>query len=358
MQKITDTSKSQKISRSFMIFVSISVFLFTTIGCNVPFGLVNPESVPVVENPDPDIDLTNVDDPFRADPSLTSRIEEFTISIPQLNNRERIIQVYLLPGYDSSEKSYPVFYLFGGEYLFNPPHSEGGDYSIDETLDRLFAEDRIDGMIAVGIGRDSSIRWDEYSPWINHNMHDWAKETNSEPVEGGEGFDFLDFIVETLKPEIDRRYRTLTDRENTSIGGYCRTAIVPVVAGLIYPDVFSQVMAMSPTVWFAEAGGLWLSNNQMINFIDSIAVPENVRFFIHVGTEETSGDRPPVRDQNSNRITYPQAYIEGAEALTQALIDNGAPEYNVYFEIIEGSTGGRDNWASRFDVAVLWLRGQ
>lgn len=358
MQKITDTSNSQKISRSFMIFMSISVFLFTTIGCNAPFGLVNPESSPVVEIPDPDNDLTKVDDPLLTDPTLTSRIEDFTISIPQLYNRERIIQVYLPPGYDSSDKSYPVFYLLDGEFLFNPPKDTGGDYSIDETLDRLYNEGIIYGMIAVGIELDYDYRWDEYSPWINHDMRDWVKEQNSEPIEGGDGFEFIDFIVNTLKPEIDARYRTLTDREFTSIGGYCRTAIIPVVAGLTHPEVFSQVMSMSPTVWFAEGGGPWLSNNQMINFIDGISVPENVRFFIHVGTEESSGNRPPIDDQNGKQITYPRAYLEGAEALTQALINNGAPDYNVYLEIIDGAAGGRDLWASRFDDALLWLMGQ
>ena len=293
--------------------------------------------------------------PVIVEPEAPSRIEVFSLTMPQFDNRDRNIQVYLPPDYDTQDRHYPVIYLLDGEYLFNPPTDTGGDYSIDETLDRLFVEGYIEGMIAVGIEVDYDYRWDEYTPWVNHNMYDWVKEVNSEPIEGGEGFEFLAFIVETLKPEIDSRYRTLPDRENTLIGGFCRTAIVPLVGGFTYPEVFSKVIAMSPTVWLAENGGQWLSDNQLINFIDEITVPENVRFFIHVGTEESSGNRPPIDDQNGKRITYPQAYIEGAEALYGALIENGVPTSNVQLEIIEGAAGGRDTWAERIDDALVWL---
>jgi predicted alpha/beta superfamily hydrolase len=299
---------------------------------------------------------TSLENDKNEDLALSSRIEKFTIEIPQLYNRNRNIEVYLPPDYDSSDKRYPVIYLFDGAYLFNPPKETGGDYQVDETLDRLFYEGIIDGMIAVGIELDNNHRWDEYSPWINENMRDWVKPANSAPIEGGEGFEFIDFIVETLKPEIDARYRTLPDKENTAIGGYCRTALIPLVAGLKFPDVFSMVMAMSPTVWLAEDGGEWLSNNQLINYINDIDVPQDVRFFIHVGTEESSGNRPPIKDQNGKRITYPQAYVEGAEILYQSLLNNGVPDSNLFFEVIEGSSGGRDAWASKFDVAIMWLK--
>lgn len=285
----------------------------------------------------------------------SGHIEEFTITIPQLGDRIRTIEVYLPPDYFDTENSYPVIYLLDGKYVFNPQNPKAGDYRIDETLDKLFNQGTLNGMIAVGIRLDKQYLWSEYSPWVNHNMYDWIVPTNGEPEEGGEGFAFLEFIVNTLKPEVDSRYRTLADRENTAIGGFCRTAIIPIVAGLNYPDVFTMVMAMSPTVWFTEEGGQWLSNNHLINLIVTNGVDEDVRFFIHVGTEEASGNRPPIKDQHGKRITYPRAYVEGAENLSAALIKHGAPSSNVFLEVIEGSSGGRDFWGSRFSDAILWL---
>jgi len=291
-----------------------------------------------------------------AKPELQNgRIETFTITIPQLGDRQKNIQVYLPPDYDTGDKLYPVIYLGDGEYLFNPPSTTLGDYRIDEILDSLFEQGILDGMIVVGIEHDLNYQWDEYTPWINPNMHEWVKTSNSEPAEGGEGFAYIDFIANTLKPEIDARYRTLTDRENTLIGGFCRNALIPLLGGLIYPAVFSRVMSMSPAVWLAEGGGTWLSNNQLISFINSMDVPKDVRFYIHIGTEESSGPRPPVKDSDGNRITYPRAYVEGAQAVYSALLNNGVPEPNLYFELEEGSSGKRDDWGDRFDFALLWL---
>jgi len=287
--------------------------------------------------------------------SQQSRIETFTIAIPQLGDRPRNIQVYLPPDYDSSEKAYPVFYLYDGEYLFNPPSEGIGDYDVDETLDRLFNEGSLEGLIVVGIEHDRDYSWSEYMPWVNEDMRDWLKASDTARAEGGEGFAFLDFIVRTLKPEIDSRYRTLPDRENTAIGGFCRMGIIPIIAGIEYPDVFSGVMAMSPAVWLAEGGGRWLSNNQLIQYLNNSQMPENVQFYIDIGTEESSGSRPPVRDQNGDRITYPQAYVEGAQVLAAALLNNGVPESNVFFRIIDGVAGTRDIWAQRLDEVMLWF---
>ena len=287
--------------------------------------------------------------------SEESRIETFTISIPQLGDRQRNIQVYLPPDYDASDKAYPVFYLHAGQYLFNPPPEAVGDYKVDEKLDRLFAEGLIDGVIVVGIEIDYEHDWDEDSPWVNEDMRDWVSASASDPSAGGEGFAFVDFIVNTLKPEIDSQYRTLTNRENTAIGGFCKNGLLPVVAGIKYSNVFSKVMTMSPAVWFAEGGGRWLSNNRLINYIKENPTPENVKFYVDIGTEESSGRRPSVRDQNGKRITYPQAYVEGAQALVNVLRDEGVPDSNIYFKVIEGSSGTRDERAKNLDDVFLWF---
>jgi len=284
-----------------------------------------------------------------------SRIETFTIPMPQLGNRQKDIQVYLPPNYDSSDTAYPVVYLHNGDDLFNPRPEASGDYKVDETLDGLFFEGSLGGVIVVGIEVDRDSPWDEYMPWVNENMYDWVKPSNSNPVQGGDGFAFIDFIVHTLKPAIDSRYRTLPDRENTAIGGFCRGAIFPLLAGISYPEVFSKVMSVSPAVWLAEDGGTWLSNNHFINYINNAAMPRDVIFYLEIGTKESSGSRPPVKDQDGKRITYPQAYLEGAEIVYRSLINNGLPETNITYRIIEGSKGGRDEWGTRIDDIFLYF---
>ncbi len=57
-------------------------------------------------------------------------------------------------------------------------------------------------------------------------------------------------LVEELKPEIDRRYRTLPGSPDTAIGGSSLGGLVALHVGLTRPDTFSRIAAMSPSVWW------------------------------------------------------------------------------------------------------------
>jgi hypothetical protein len=84
-------------------------------------------------------------------------------------------------------------------------------------------------------------------------------------------------------------------------------------------------------------------------------MPEDVLFYLEIGTEESSGSRPPIKDQDGKRITYPQAYLEGAQTVYESLLSNGIPDANIEFRIIEGSKGGRDKWGTLIGEVVMWF---
>jgi predicted alpha/beta superfamily hydrolase len=294
--------------------------------------------------------------PLRAEAAVSSadsRIDSFSVSIPQLGNRPRVIRVYLPAGYDDRGASFPVLYLQDGQQLFAP--GPFGDWLIDETMDKLHGTNHAGDMIVVGID-NSEHRWDEYSPWVNHRMHDWIPTSWAKTVQGGEGAAYLDFVVNTLKPEIDRRYRTLADRAHTGIGGSSMGALIALYAGLSRPDVFSRVMAMSTAVWFAEDGGAWLSNNQLLGYEKGRTLPHDVRFYIDVGTRERSRDTDPdVVDAAGHPVTYSRAYLEGTEAVVGALRAGGVPSSNLLYVVEPDAAHHEIAWAGRFAHAVEWL---
>ena len=76
---------------------------------------------------------------------------------------------------------------------------------MDDTLERLGPE----GVeaIVVAVPNMGTQRIDEYSPF-----RDPAKG-------GGRGDAYLDFLVRTLKPEVDRRFRTRHERTHTGHHG-------------------------------------------------------------------------------------------------------------------------------------------
>ena len=284
---------------------------------------------------------------------MTSRIDTFRVAAPSLGTPPRLIRVYLPKGYTANDARYPVLYMQDAQNLFTA--GPFGDWQIDETLDRLTDAGRMRGIIVVGID-NSQHRWDEYGPWTNEHMHRWIDSAWAKPTEGGRGDAYIAFIVETLKPEIDRRYRTRADRAHTAIGGSSMGGFIALHAGLTRPEVFSKVMAMSTAVWFAEAGGQWLSANRLVAALEKRARPNDVRFYLDVGSNERSRDRDPdVTDAQGNRLTYPRAYVEGTGAVADALQRGGVPASNLKHVVDQDAVHHESAWARRFEYAVLWL---
>lgn len=282
-----------------------------------------------------------------------TRVDSFTMRMPQLGGRLRTIRVYLPPGYDATGRSYPVLYLQDAQQLFSP--GPFGDWLIDETMDRLAGDDPADAAIIVGID-NSDQRWDEYGPWVNEHMRAWIDSSWARPVQGGEGAAYVEFLVQTLKPTIDSLYRTRPDRANTSIGGSSMGGLIALYAGLTRPDVFSKVMAMSSAVWFAEAGGSWLSDNRLVRYVGRHAPPSDTRFYLDVGTNERSRESDPdVLDSQGRRLTYPRAYVEGTEAVAAALRRAGLPAADLRLVVDGGGIHNESAWSRRFGSAMLWL---
>lgn len=284
---------------------------------------------------------------------VTGRVETFRLAMPQLDGRERTVRVYLPPGYARGTTRHAVLYMQDGQQLFTA--GAYGDWLVDETLDRLAARGGFAGLIVVGVDNGPG-RWDEYGPWRNSRMHDWIDTSWARAAEGGEGDAYVDFLVRTLKPEIDRRYRTLPDREHTGIGGSSMGGLIALHAALTHPEVFSKVMAMSTAVWFAEGGGPWLSDNRLLRAIEEGAPPLNVRFWLGVGTAERSREADPdVRDASGAAVTYARAYVEGSRAVARALAARGVPPSQLRHVEEEGAPHHESAWARWFPEAVQWL---
>jgi predicted alpha/beta superfamily hydrolase len=60
------------------------------------------------------------------------------------------------------------------------------------------------------------------------------------------------FLVEELKPFIDRKYRTRREATATGVGGSSLAGLLAMCVGLWYPDIFSRLLVMSPSVWWDD----------------------------------------------------------------------------------------------------------
>ena len=157
------------------------------------------------------------------------------VAMPGLG-RDRSIRMYLPPSYATSTKRYPVLYIHDGQNLFDAATSYAGEWGVDETLDGLAQSKGLE-IIVVGIDNGGEKRMTELNAW-DHPRFGHA-----------EGRQYMDFIVNTLKPLVDANYRTLAGRENTGIMGSSMGGLISQYAILQYPQVFSKAGIFSPAYW-------------------------------------------------------------------------------------------------------------
>ena len=197
------------------------------------------------------------------------RIEHIAGFASQILGNVRDLVVYLPPGYDERDRRYPVLYMHDGQNLFEPHRAfiRGQHWRLNEAADAAIGERTAEPMIVVGIDNAGDARIDEYTPTRDPNKN-----------RGGRAADFGRMLVEELKPLIDGRYRTLSDRANTGTAGSSLGGLVSLYLALRNPDVFSAAAAMSPSVWW--------DGQAILHEIDAFEAPHRPRIWVDVGGRE------------------------------------------------------------------------
>jgi predicted alpha/beta superfamily hydrolase len=92
------------------------------------------------------------------------------------------------------------------------------------------------------------------------------------------GQNYLKFIVTELKPFIDSKYKTLTDKDNTAIMGSSMGGLISFYAGWHYPDIFSMAGCLSSSFYF--------NNDKSIKQVENYTGhKKHVKFYIDHGED-------------------------------------------------------------------------
>lgn len=235
--------------------------------------------------------------------------------MPQLN-RNRRIWLYLPPDYQSSTKKYPVLYMQDAQNLFDASTSFSGEWEVDETLNQLHAQGDY-GCIVVGIDNGGTHRFDEYSPWVNSQYG------------GGEGDEYLEFMVNTLKPYIDANYRTLPGRNTTGIMGSSLGGLISMYSFSERQDVFSKAGIFSPAFWFA--------GNSPASHVATHPKQGEARVYFLAGDQE------------------PAYVTQDMQAVSNAMTTAGFSASEKRFLTPSDGTHSEWFWAREFPAAYQWM---
>ena len=185
-----------------------------------------------------------------------------TVWSPQLRNR-RDVDVYLPLGYEAdARRRYPVVYMHDGQNLADPSIAFAGTWHLDEAMDELEAHHH--EAIVVGI-HNTRERLEEYSPFPERKLG------------GGDAHAYVAFVAETVKPRIDRQFRTRRTGASTAIVGSSMGGLVSLYAWLSRSDVFGHAGALSPSLWFGR--------ERLFQYVESARLPRG-RLYLDVGTGE------------------------------------------------------------------------
>ena len=235
--------------------------------------------------------------------------------IPQLN-RNRRIWLYLPPDYATTTKNYPVLYMHDAQNLFDNETSFSGEWEVDESLNELHQQGDY-GCIVVGIDNGGVDRLNEYSPWVNPQYG------------GGQGDEYVEFLVSTLKPYIDANYRTLPGRNTTGIMGSSMGGLISMYGFSERQDVFSKAGIFSPAFWF--------SGDNPANHVAAHAKQGSARVYFLAG-----GDEPDYVEQDMQQV---------ANAMGTA----GFSASEKYFKVPSDGQHSEWFWAREFPDAYEWL---
>lgn len=206
--------------------------------------------------------------PRHSTASNNVHIIDTAFRIPQLN-RVRRIWIYLPPDYSASNSRYAVMYMHDGQNVFDDSTSFAGEWGVDELMDSIGAKKK--EMIVVGIDNGGAKRINEYCPY---DMERFGK---------GEGDQYLEFLVKTLKPYIDKNYRTKKDKQDTYIAGSSMGGLISMYAVLKYPKVFGGAGVFSPAFWVGP---------KIFDDIEKKGRQVNSKIYLYCGGQENETMEP------------------------------------------------------------------
>lgn len=247
----------------------------------------------------------------------------------------RPITIWLPPGYERDVKQrYSVIYAHDGQNLFDPRTSFSGvDWGLDQALTRLLARGDIRETMAVGVW-NSPKRYREYDPQMVFEQHLSPQEQTAYAQEHGEPVSdhYLRFLVQELKPFIDREYRTLPGQADTFLLGSSMGGLISVYALCEHPEIFGGAGCLS-THWPAVGG-------KMPDYLAThLPCPQSHRLYFDFGTETID------------------AQYETYQQLVDQVLQNRGYQRNLDWMTLKfpGDDHSERSWRRRLDIPLQFL---
>jgi S-formylglutathione hydrolase FrmB len=149
------------------------------------------------------------------------------------DDTERMLPIYLPPGYHDSDKRYPVIHWLAG-------HGGSGPLMLNSPAWAESFPERVDRLITTGAMQPAIVVLPDC--WT---IFGGAQYLNSSAL--GQ---YEDYLIDELVPYVDTHYRTLASREHRGVSGKSSGGYGAMVQSMRHPEVFGAFATHSGDIYF------------------------------------------------------------------------------------------------------------
>ncbi len=261
----------------------------------------------------------------------------------------RNVDVWLPKNYDGKSK-FSVLYMHDSQMLFDATSTWNKQaWEVDEVMTKLFDEKAIQNCIVVGIWNIATNRHSDYFPQKPFEMLSQTQQDSIYKATRGKtqalfagkinSDNYLKFIVEELKPFIDKKYAVFTDQKHTFIGGSSMGGLISMYAICEYPQVFAGAACLS-THW---VGTFSVENNPIpASFLQYLQLhlpsPKNHKIYFDYGTKTLDALYKPLQEK--------------VDAVMQS---KGFSDKNWLTKEFIGADHSEKSWNQRLEIPLKFL---
>lgn len=281
--------------------------------------------------------------------SRPGRVERISL-FPSQHVAARHVDIWL-PGDYSPQRRYRVLYMHDGQMLFDPSSTWNGQAWLAQVrVHDLVSQSRIAQTLIVGIWNNGPQRYAEYYPqkFLDFAPQAVRAEYEKRAANGRLQSDaYLRFIVEELKPTIDRRYATDSGPDATVVAGSSMGGLISLYALCEYPRVFGAAAALSthwvglPTAWGLETVRASVLPQAALAYLRQyLPSPGRHRLYSDRGTDALDS-----------------SYTAGHDGFEQLLRERGYTSAQARTAVFEGTGHNETDWSQRLAIPLQFVLG-
>lgn len=239
--------------------------------------------------------------------------------------REAVLYVGLPQDYETQKKHYPVIYFHDGHNLFYKEDSYAGEiWDVAQAMRNPNIPPAI--VVSLSCAMKGNQRIEEYNVFTSRfpNHPTWYAN--------GRGLEYLHYLFNKLKPEIDKHYRTLKDANNTYMIGSSMGGVISLEAALLFPNVLKNIAGLS--------NAFYASTSEIIKLIHDTNVKLN-KVYLDTGDAEAG-------------LEIAEAYISSNDRVYIAM-KTKYPNLNLRYQIIPGGQHNELAWRRRLPQVLKFL---